>query len=315
MRRRLPMEYDSVMGSSWFTRVAPRYSLRTLVVLLLVATGLWGVWSRRRARIKSHVLAGHSAEVTGADVASDGSMVATVSLDDTIRIWSLGTGRCIRVVRMQDRPAGLPSVTISPKGEYLLTDHAIPGGITVWDLITGKAVMKLAARAGWGYKFSVSGRYIWTWGSADREREMVLQVRDPKTGEHVGEVPFKQGDEPVFEGERLWAAEYYAAVESESLQLRRLMGEDPSIVRGQLGLTKLLPDGRWQVTRGGGFSAVVWRVRLARELASPHLWPETWLTVVAAALLVLSIIKDRRTFRRKAAGAQSEVIGEAESQP
>jgi WD40 repeat protein len=75
----------------------------------------------------------HTAAITRIFVSPTTGIVATASLDKTVRLWSLADGEALSTLRVPKAPGEegtLETVTMAPKGQYLLT-----GGVTgaSWD--------------------------------------------------------------------------------------------------------------------------------------------------------------------------------------
>jgi len=75
----------------------------------------------------------HTAAITRIFVSPATGIVATASLDKTVRLWSLADGEALSTLRVPKAPGEegtLETVTMAPKGQYLLT-----GGVTgaSWD--------------------------------------------------------------------------------------------------------------------------------------------------------------------------------------
>ena len=112
-----------------------------------LAVGSWDsqitIWNVRSAKA-TRVLTGHTRGVSGVGYSPDGALLASSSLDRTVRIWDPSNGRLLRVLR---QPAPAFGATFSPDGrEVVSTD---PSGIVrIWDACTAcgdaGALMRLA---------------------------------------------------------------------------------------------------------------------------------------------------------------------------
>ena len=76
-----------------------RYSLRSLLLFMLLfsaALALWRDWNPWRVE---HVLQGHTDQVSGAAFSPDGRHIVTSSRDGTARVWDSETGRELNVLK------------------------------------------------------------------------------------------------------------------------------------------------------------------------------------------------------------------------
>lgn len=95
-----------------------------------------------RAVQSSHLLATlreHTGEVWALAVNPDGTRLATVSLDGTIKLWDLATNRLLLTLSTQlpSEPTGI-GAAFTPDGKYLFTSSA-DNSAKLWDLATGQA--------------------------------------------------------------------------------------------------------------------------------------------------------------------------------
>lgn len=72
---------------------------------------------------------GHTNRVCDVAFSPDARWLATASLDRSIRIWDLPTGRCVDWLAFSSPPS---SLSFSPSGEYLVTSHADSPAIFLW---------------------------------------------------------------------------------------------------------------------------------------------------------------------------------------
>lgn len=74
-------------------------------------------------------LAGHSNRISDVAFSPDGRWLATASLDRSLRVWDLPTGRCVDWLAFDAAPTTL---AFSPTGEYLATAHVGAVGLSLW---------------------------------------------------------------------------------------------------------------------------------------------------------------------------------------
>jgi WD40 repeat protein len=83
------------------------------------------------------VLKGHTDVINTLAMSSDGSIVASGSLDNSVRIWNLALGKEIKVLSGQDGHSGaINCLAISPDSKTLISGSA-DGTLKLWDLPNG----------------------------------------------------------------------------------------------------------------------------------------------------------------------------------
>ena len=92
---------------------------------------LWDLSSGTHLR----VLEGHSGNVTGVAVTSDGRFAVSGSADGTIRIWKLPSGSCVRA--WEAHASGVVALALAAHNNLAVTAGR-DSTLRVWDLATGK---------------------------------------------------------------------------------------------------------------------------------------------------------------------------------
>lgn len=107
-------------------------------------------------------LEGHNRRVNALAVAPDGRRVASGSRDGQIRIWDIGQGITLRILR--GHAGDVDAVSVSPDGQKLVSGSR-DNTVKVWDLESGKELSTLRGHTRWirdvavtmDNKFVVSG--------------------------------------------------------------------------------------------------------------------------------------------------------------
>jgi WD40 repeat protein len=115
-------------------------------------------------------LEGHSSWVTGVAVYAKGSRAVSASLDETLRVWDVESGRVLQI--LEGHSDGVKAVAVTPDGRRAVS-ASDDKTLRVWGLATGTEVLALN-----GHKESVNcvaitpdGRYAVS-GSSDKTLKM-----------------------------------------------------------------------------------------------------------------------------------------------
>lgn len=107
------------------------------------------VWRYLRSRTDTSriVLRGHKAEVAAVAFAPDGTLIASASLDGTVRLWNVATGDETGILT---HDAGVSTAAFSPDGSRLVAGCA-DGSVTLWDW---RSTVRIATFKGHGGRVS-----------------------------------------------------------------------------------------------------------------------------------------------------------------
>jgi glucose repression regulatory protein TUP1 len=106
----------------------------------------------------------HDGSVRSVDFSPNGRLVASASLDETVRIWNLRDGSA-RV--FSDNAHGLWSVRFSPNGQYVVAGNS-DWILRIWDVRSGQLVKRWRGHGGtiWSVAFTPDGKGLLS-GSGD----------------------------------------------------------------------------------------------------------------------------------------------------
>lgn len=128
------------------------------------------IWTSDGATLRG-TLSGHRQTVTSVAFSPGSTLLASGSLDDTIRVWSTATGEELRVLTGHNRP--ITSVAFSPDGTRLASG-SWDGTARIWNTANGEELLTLPVVSGeWvhGVTFSPDGTRLAT---ADRTNGITL---------------------------------------------------------------------------------------------------------------------------------------------
>ncbi|MCX5827588.1 MAG: caspase family protein [Deltaproteobacteria bacterium] len=127
---------------------------------------------------------GHTHNVTSVAFSPDGRYAISGSIDKTLKLWDIATGREIRTFSgITDR---VTAVVISPDGRYALSgDEGVTGNIKLWNILSGKLIRTFSGHEGGmgAIAFSPDGKHILSAGGIPSDK--TLKLWDVATGREI----------------------------------------------------------------------------------------------------------------------------------
>jgi len=309
-----------------------RFSLRTLVIFVLLVGSGMGLWWWCDPWRFEHTLTGHTRDVCSVAFSPDGRRVVTASLDDTARVWDSETGKELAVLRGHTR--GLFTACFSPDGARILT-ASLDKTARLWDATTCAQLAVLEGHRANVYHavFSPDGRCIatvsndWTariWDAEKAEQKVLFAGHSGA----VVDIAFSPDGQRVITGSHDRTARVWDVHNGGELLVLRGFRDAPSVAfspDGQQVITECPGGVRvWDAQTGANLGTtsnqgVFQRPGLAFSLDGrrvarawehevhvgicrqpyyrwgPLQLPEFWLALVFALAFVWSVRRDRRT--------------------
>ena len=129
--------------------------------------------------VRNRTLTGHTEWVNSVSFSPDGNILASGSVDNTIRLWNSNTGRHIRT--LTGHTSSVNSVSFSPNGQMLASGSG-DNTIRLWNPNTGRHIRTLKGHTDDvnSVSFSPDGHTLAS-GSHDR----TIRLWNPNTGRHI----------------------------------------------------------------------------------------------------------------------------------
>lgn len=173
--------------------------MKSVIAVCVLAIFLSSAFAAEKPEI--FVQLGHKYGVSAITFSPDGKYLASCSVDKTIKLWEVETGREVRTFR--PKTAGTTSVDFSPDGKLLVVGAygGFGDGISLWNVSDGRKVRtfqigKIKEGTTLSVAFSPDGELIAaavfdvaaiyaTANSNNTDKSIVIQLIDVKTGQIV----------------------------------------------------------------------------------------------------------------------------------
>lgn len=132
---------------------------RRLVALALLLASSSIVYAKNPLIVRSaHRFTAHTAPGRDAAFSPGGRLLATSSVDSTVRLWRLSDNQLVATLR---HPIGVTSVEFSPDGQTLVSG-SYDAQVRLWNVATGKMVRALTGHTGtvWSVDFAPDGKTV-----------------------------------------------------------------------------------------------------------------------------------------------------------
>ena len=130
------------------------------------------------------IMSDHGAEVLSVAFSPDGGLIASGSVDNTMRLWRVREGELLRTMR--GHPFPVLTLDFSPTGTMLATGST-DSKLRIWRVSDGSLQRTLEGHAGWvnSVDFSQDGRYLVS--SADDFTVRIWRISDGRLIETIDE--------------------------------------------------------------------------------------------------------------------------------
>jgi len=204
---------------------------------------------------------GHSARVSSVSFSPNGKYIASVSWDDTVRLWDVKTGKEIRTI---DATFTSFFVNFTPDGENIIGVGA--SGVFLYEVETGEVKKKFNHDFCYTASFSPDGKYIASGGGVEDNTVKLWEVESGKeirtlTGhtDDVFSVHFSPDGKCLASGSwdntvKLWEVE-------SGKEIRTLTGHTDYVYS-----VSFSPDGKYIASGSGDNTVKLWEVKTGKEI-------------------------------------------------
>jgi WD40 repeat protein len=215
------------------------------------------------ARREVRRFTGHESWVSSIAVTPDGKYVVSGSVDKTVRLWDLATGK--EVLRFTGHADWVWSVAVTPDGKYVVSGSG-DKTVRLWDLATGKEVRRLTGHEEPVMSVAVTpdGRYV-----VSGSRDKTVRLWDLATGQEVRRFTGHEG--PVYsvavtpDGKHVVSGSGDNTVRLWELatgkEVRRFTGHEDRVWS-----VAVTPDGKYVVSGSDDKTVRLWELATGKEV-------------------------------------------------
>ena len=169
----------------------------------------------------------------------DGQMLASGSVDGTVRLWRVSDGALVRTLK---HPGGVTSVEFSPDGRWVACG-SYDRAVRLWRVSDGALVHTLSGHSDtvWSLAFSPDGRYL---ASGSRDRAALGGLMKQLFGARLA----RSRGRTI----RLWRVQ-------DGALLQTLSGHSDDV-----HCVRFSPDGRLLASSGSDKTVVLWQLERAK---------------------------------------------------
>ena len=197
-------------------------------------------------RVSPHVFKGHTGNIWSVDITPDGRYALSASVDSTLKLWDLETGKEIRTFRGHTN--AVTGVDLSPDGRSALST-GWDNTLRLWDVESGRQLRSFSEFTGntSAVQFSPDGRHALSAG-----KDYGLGLWDVETGKKIRTLGTK-----VTKGKT-------GGLFSEFLEKGTLLPSERHT--GWVFSVAFSPDGRYALSASADSTLKLWDVETGREI-------------------------------------------------
>lgn len=130
------------------------------------------------------IMSGHSAAVLSVSFSPDGSLIASGSVDNTMRLWRVSEGNLLRTMR--GHPFPVTAIDFSPNG-ILLATGSTDSKLRIWRISDGSLQRTMEGHAGWITSIDISPNGNFLASSAQDYTVRIWRISDGRLYEMIDE--------------------------------------------------------------------------------------------------------------------------------
>ena len=223
---------------------------------------------------------GHTAYVRSVAISPDGKFALSGSVDNTLKLWDISTGREIRTLK--GHTSQVRSVVFTPDGKFALSG-SYDDTIKLWDILTGMEIRTFIGHSPCVHSVAISpdGKYALSGGGDIRGKDTTMRLWDISTGKEIRKFRLSEWVKAVAfspDGRyglsssgnklKLWDI-------STGREVRSFRGHSIEDGYNDISSVAFSPDGRYAVSASDGEEMKLWDISTGREVRSyrgGHTW-------------------------------------------